>query len=135
MQDRPSKEALLDALAGFLLQQVRPSIADPGLSFRVLIAANLATVVAAEIRSEEAQDEAELARLQALLPEVRATRGSTRDELHAAIRTLNTALCRQLRSDRIDQEQFARSAAHVKQTLLEKLAVNNPRFETASDIE
>ena len=58
MQDRPSKEALLDAVATFLLEKVRPAIADPGLGFRVLIAANLASVAASEIRSEGTQDAA-----------------------------------------------------------------------------
>lgn len=135
MQDRPSKEVLLDALAGFLLQQVRPAISDPGLSFRVLIAANLATVVAGEIRSEETQDTAELARLRALLPQVEVQPGTTREELHACIRTLNAALAKQLRSGAFNAAQLAQATSHVKQTLLEKLAVNNPRFETGLDIE
>lgn len=135
MQDRPSKEVLLDALSGFLMQQARPAIADPGLSFRTLIAANLAMVVANEIRSEETQNAAELARLRALLPDVPSQLDGTRENLRATIHALNVALSRKLRDGGFDVAGFGRAQAHVKQTLLEKLAVNNPRFETELDIE
>ena len=42
MQNRPSKTDLLEAVARFLERDVKPAIKDPSLSFRVLIAANLA---------------------------------------------------------------------------------------------
>jgi hypothetical protein len=135
MQDRPSKEVLLDALSTFLVQQVRPTISDPALSFRVLIAANLAMVVASEIRSEEGQNAAELERLRELLPDVVVACDATLEGSRRAIATLNAALVERLRSGTFDAPAFARATAHVKQTLLEKLAVNNPRFETALDIE
>jgi len=135
MQDRPDKDVLLDAMATFLLTQVRPAISDPGLSFRVLIAANLANVVANEIRSEEEQDVAELTRLRDLLPEIRVAPDGTRAGTHQAIRTLNKALAERLQAGGFDAAGLSRATAHVKQTLLEKLAVNNPRFETALEIE
>jgi hypothetical protein len=135
MQDRPSKEVLLDALSGFLMQQARPAIADAGLSFRTLIAANLAMVVANEIRSEETQNAAELKRLRALLPEVPIELDGTRDNLRGAIHSLNVALSRRLRAGTFDVAGLTAAQAHVKQTLLEKLAVNNPRFETELEIE
>jgi hypothetical protein len=135
MQDRPAKEVLLDALSGFLLQQVRPAISDAGLNFRVLIAANLAMVVANEIRGEEAQNTAELSRLRDLLPDVRAETTESPEAMRRAIEQLNKALAERLRKGDFDPAALGRATAHVKQTLLEKLAVNNPRFDTALEIE
>ena len=114
---------------------VVPAITDPGLSFRLLIAANLAGVVANEIRSEETQDGAELSRLRALLPDVPVTLDGTREGIRSAIRALNRALATRLQENGFDGPALAQATAHVKQTLLEKLAVNNPRFETALEIE
>ena len=48
---------------------------------------------------------------------------------------LNAELARRFRTSAFDAAVLARATAHVKQTLLEKLNVNNPRFETAMDIE
>ena len=48
MQDRPDKQTLLDAIAAFLVTEVRPKIDDPGVSFRVLVAAHVCSQVAAE---------------------------------------------------------------------------------------
>jgi len=132
MQDRPDKEVLLDALANFLLTQVKPAIQDPGLSFRVLIAANLAVVTASEIRGEETQDAAELKRLVELLGSTATPSG--RSEMHAAIRGLNRELTEKLRAGSLSADQFAQATAHVRQTLLEKLAVNNPRFDISAEI-
>jgi hypothetical protein len=125
MQDRPDKEVLLDAVASFLVQQVRPAIADAGLNFRVLIAANLAGIVATEIRTGDAQDLAENERLRALLPDLGA----------AGTRELNRVLTDRIRSGAFDDAAIVGVTAHVKQTLMEKLAVTNPRFETMLDIE
>ena len=41
MYEQPDKEALLSAIATFLMNELRPVIRDPRLAFRVLIAANL----------------------------------------------------------------------------------------------
>ena len=49
MHDPPEREALLFAVAEFLTNDVKPLLTDPRLSFRALIAANLAQVVAADL--------------------------------------------------------------------------------------
>ena len=133
MQDRPEKEVLLDALANFLIQQVRPAVSDPGLNFRVLIAANIAMQVAAEIRGEETQDAAELTRLRELLADVPIAGDlTTRSAQLAATKQLNRELSERLKRGTVD---FAKATAHLKQTLIEKLAVGNPRFDTSLEIE
>ena len=75
MQNRPDKTDLLEAVARFLERDVKPAIKDPSLAFRVLIAANLAAVVAGELRVEDAATGAELDRLRALLPELAGALG------------------------------------------------------------
>ncbi len=58
MQLRPDHATLLDAVAQFLLSEVSASLeANKALQFRVLIAANLANVVANELRTEHARFE------------------------------------------------------------------------------
>src|SRR5437879_4189049 len=71
MQNRPDGSTLLDAVATFLIGEVAPKLeADKALQFRVMIAANLATIVAAEQRTEDDRFAAEARRLAALLPEI-----------------------------------------------------------------
>ena len=70
MQSRPDASTLLDAVAAFLMAEVAPKLeADKALQFRVMIAANVTTVVAAELRTEDDRFAAEAERLKALVPE------------------------------------------------------------------
>ena len=69
MQNRPDASTLLDAVASFLMAEVAPKLeGDKALQFRMMIAANLATVVAAELRTEDDRFAAEAQRLKALVP-------------------------------------------------------------------
>jgi hypothetical protein len=142
MQDRPDKTELLGGVARFLLQDVHPRIEaqDKGLAFRVLIAANLLQIVSAEVRTEEAHDAAQLARLRALLPESDQTAQADGAPLDAEGRRrriveLERALCARLRRPDLPEEERAAALRHVKETLREKLQVVNPRFDTAAEIE
>lgn len=125
MQDRPDKAALLEAIAAFLMGEVGPRVSDKALGFRVLIAANLAQIVAAECRAEDACARAELDRLAGLLGEeavapARARSGAERDR---AIEALERRMLE------LDGSPGGPLWAHVKQTLAEKLRVANPRFD------
>lgn len=133
MQDRPDKVALLAAVARFLDGTVRPAIEDPGLAFRVRIAANLAKIVATECTLEDAHDAVELAGLAALMPDVglpELTDGSTR---RAAIAELNGELARRIRTREL--EDSPELAAHVRRSLEQRLSVINPRFDLSMEIE
>lgn len=119
MQHRPDHPTLLEALAQFLLAEVSPSLeANKALQFRVLIAANLASMVANEHRTEPRRLEAELGRLRALLPEATAL---TLDEL-------NRALVRRLQETNSPRELEA-ILHHLQATARETLEVTNPRFD------
>lgn len=137
MQERPDKSTLLEAVAQFLMTEIQPAIADKRLGFRVLIAANLASVVASELRTEDDHHTAELLRLQALLPGM--LEGDPR-QLPAARRaqalsSMNHELARRLRAHRVPEEELVPVLVHLKQTLTERLSIVNPRFDTSPDIE
>ncbi|MFT5434193.1 MAG: hypothetical protein ACI9OJ_004906 [Myxococcota bacterium] len=136
MQDRPNKTEILDALATFLMREVRPQVTDPALNFRVLIAANLASIVANEQRNEDTEDAAQLQRLRMLMPDVQINDQSAS---HAgrlgAIETLNYELVSRIRAGKINDTQRAGIWIHLGETLREKLAVVNPRFDSSPMVE
>ncbi len=132
MQQRPSKTELLRAVAQFLSGEAYPAIEDKRLKFRVLIAANLANTVASELELGPSLIEGELARLEALLPDVsRAGHESPEQRLAH----LNADLVLLLRANRFDDQQRQEVWKHVKQTLIETLGIVNPRFDTSPEIE
>jgi len=134
MQDRPDKEQLLDAVAEFLFTHVRPQIADDALRFRVLIAAHLCSVVALEIRSEDAHDLAELEGLHAILQGTRADLPAASLDRRALFSELNAALAQFIRT-RSTLGSNDEAFAHVQTTLAQKLSVSNPRFDLTKHIE
>lgn len=120
MQTRPDHPTLLDALASFLLADVAPKLeADKALQFRVLIAANLATVVAGEVGSHDERLSAEGTRLASLL-------GAAAPTTEAELDTLNRALAAKLRAGELMNDA---TLTHLLETAKETLAVTNPRFE------
>lgn len=138
MQDRPDKATLMEAVARFLTEEVRPHVTNKATSFRVLVAANLAGIVAREIRMEDAHDAAQLDRLKVLLPDVdvsEAAQSVGRTARHEALAALNKGLVQQLREGGMDEGRRAAVYSHVTQTLREKLAVINPRFDQSPHVE
>jgi hypothetical protein len=129
---------MLLAVAKFLGTEVRPLVKDPKVSFRLLIAAHLCATVAQECDGEEAQDRAELGRLVALLSEAgpselreAAPGGASRKVIAQG----NAALAKAIREGALDVAPGSLAFAHIKATLIEKLAINSPRFDTRADIE
>jgi hypothetical protein len=121
MQDRPDHPSLLDALATFLMSDVAPKLeGDKALQFRVLIAANLATVVAGEQRSHDERLRAESTRLAKLLPL------SGVPQTDAQLAEANRSLAKALRRGQLVNAQ---TLEHLLATAKETLAVTNPRFE------
>src|SRR5262249_16996958 len=131
MQDRPTALELLRAVREFLEADVLPSL-DGRRRFHGLVAVNVLAIVEREIGTEEAQLEAQLARLAALpgidAGERRVGQGALRERVHA----LETALVERIRRGDADADPFrAAVRAHVRATVEEKLAVANPRFRSA----
>jgi Domain of unknown function (DUF6285) len=129
MQERPDPRAVLEALARFLLEELQPVVTDKRLAFRVLIAAHLASTVAAELDVRPLHAQAELLRLTALLPDVPVS-----SDVRTALRDLNAALVDRLaRGAPLEDDAGVR--AHLRSTLADALSVFSPRFDTSPDIE
>jgi hypothetical protein len=128
MQDRPSVSELLRAVQGFLEDDLVPAL-EGRRRFHALVAANVLTIVERELAGEEEQLARQWDRLAALFeldPEARPTASSA---LRAAVRDLETRLVECIRSGRADAGDLAvRVRAHVRATVVEKLAVANPRY-------
>jgi AcrR family transcriptional regulator len=135
MQERPSKQALLLAIARFLIEDARPALADPRLNFRALIAANLAGIVNAELATEDAHVSAELARLREVLPAYVPAPAPLPDLRRAQLVTANADVAAWLRKGDLSEEDFAKAARALRETLKDKLSVDNPRFDTSLDVE
>jgi hypothetical protein len=137
MQERPDKVVLLGAIARFLVEEARPALADPRLSFRALIAAHLAGVVAAELMSDDESVTREIARLRPFFPDVTdaAATNPSFEARRALANELNARLAARLRETTPAPEEIARIAAALLESLREKLAIENPRFDTSLDIE
>jgi hypothetical protein len=123
MQNRPDAPALMDAVAEFLLSEVLSSVAaDKALSFKVMIAANLCTVVSGELRTQGAREAAEREGLHALLPGM----GTTTD-----LNALNAELSRRLREGSLDAAQLGAAQSHLMQVARDTLGYVNPRFDVS----
>jgi hypothetical protein len=133
MQHRPDHPTLLDAVAQFLLGDVSAKLeADKALQFRVLIAANLASVVANELRTEATRFDAEVSRLRRLLPSEAASLpldAKDRATRLDALEQLNRALVTKLQAGTLSTEAQAEALEHLFTTAKETLEVTNPRFD------
>jgi hypothetical protein len=131
VQDLPDKTALLGAVAEFLGRDVVPATTDRDLAFRVRIAAHLLGVVLAELRAEDRHDEAEVARISEALGVPAEPLPGRKGERARLLRTLTEALATRIRDASLDpgEERSIRDA--VVAGLTDKLAVVNPRFDTA----
>ena len=135
MHDRPDKAVLLDAITRFLLEDLRPGIADKALSFRLLIAAYLTRMVSAELRGEETQNQAELARLYGMLQNSEPAADHSRSAVEDATRRLNLELAAAVQSPDLSDAERQKITQHVRMTLAEKLRVVNPRFDLSNDFD
>jgi hypothetical protein len=125
MQDRPDAAELLDSVAEYLFAELRPEVPREQ-RFKVLVAANLCTVVAREIRAGEEPDREDLALFAELLDEMAAPPGGHEDLVQEARRAA-AELAWRLRSGDLDErldELAPRLAEHVRR----KLEVARPGY-------
>jgi len=127
MQDRPTALELLAAVRGFL-EELGPTL-DGRRRFHALVAANVLQIVERELGGEEEQLGRQWERLAALLGVDVTARPQPTSALRAVVRDLETRLADRIRAGDADAGEFAdRVRAHVRATVVEKLAVANPRF-------
>lgn len=114
MQDQPSAIELLRAVRSFIEDQAIRRL-EGRAAFHARIAVNALAIVERGLELGPAQEAAERERLERLLG-----RTGTLDEL-------NRELCRRIRSGEMDLDTPG-LAAHLRETTLAKLAVDQPRY-------
>lgn len=124
MQDHPTSLELIHAVAQFLHTELAPTLQDPRMKFRALVAANVLQIVARETEVRDMQLRAERARLNELLNENAANENVADD-----VEQLTRALAQKIRAGDADEGAFHDAVfAHVEQTAIEKLQVANPKY-------
>ncbi|HJQ82948.1 MAG TPA: DUF6285 domain-containing protein [Candidatus Binatia bacterium] len=128
MQDRPWVAELLAAIQRFLERDVVPALDGPK-QFHARVAANVLAIVGRELADEEASLGAEWQRLATLLGETPTEPPRGIEALRAAVRAANAALAERIRRGDADEGAFGAAVRRaVRETVVEKLRVANPRF-------
>ena len=122
MNDRPSSRELLDAVEGFLRQDLIPSV-DGHLRYQARVAANVVAIVARELDLEEAHTDAEWQGLKRLLGrEMEAPSG--REAMESELEKANEELVHRIRAGEADGGDFRQDVmAHLEKTIQAKLDV------------
>ena len=114
MQDEPTPEELIKAVADFLRNDIAPEISGH-LAFKLRVSINALDLVTRQIALEQGSDAAEIARLSQLL----AMQGSVGE--------LNRALADRIAKGEVDLRTPG-LADHLWQTTMDKLAVDQPNY-------
>jgi hypothetical protein len=126
MQDRPTVPELLQAVTHFLDEDLMPSLAG-SRQFYARVAANVLRMIMRELEYEDGHLHAEWDRLNTLLPP--AERPETLAGLRQAVRQRTEELCQRIRQGEADAGPYREQVlAHVRETVREKLLVNNPQW-------
>ncbi|HZU98654.1 MAG TPA: DUF6285 domain-containing protein [Planctomycetota bacterium] len=127
----PSREEVLEAVARFLEEDVKPVAKEPALAFRVLVAGSLLRSVALETRDSESREAREVASLRALVAPHPGPPPAARGEGDG----LRALLCEKIRARAFSAAELARVRAHVRESLVQELAYTAPRFDTGAKVE
>lgn len=125
MQDRPSVDELLEAVAGFLQDDVMPNTSGR-ISFHARVATNVLQMLRRELANEEEHLDREWRGLDGLLGEAQrpASLAAARTELVQR----NDALCQRIRDGAADDNAFRQPLlAHLRIVMRDKLAVSDPK--------
>ncbi len=114
MQDEPTPQELIKAVADFLRNDIAPQISGHQ-AFKLRVAINALDLVTRQIALEQGSDAAEVARLSRLLG------------MQGSLAELNRALADRIAKGEVDL-QTPRFADHLWQTTMDKLAVDQPNY-------
>lgn len=114
MQDEPTPEELVKAVADFLRNDIAPVISGHN-AFKLRVSLNALDLVTRQLKLEQGSDAAELARLSRLLGK------------QGSLAELNRALADRIAKGEIDL-QTPGIADHLWQTTMDKLAVDQPNY-------
>jgi hypothetical protein len=114
MQDEPTPEELISAVADFLRNDIAPAVSGHN-AFKLRVSINALDLVTRQLKLEQASDSAEAARLSQLLGE------------QGSVGELTRALAERIGGGEIDL-QTPGLAEHLWQTTMDKLAVDQPNY-------
>jgi uncharacterized protein DUF6285 len=114
MQDEPTPEELVKAVAEFLRNDVMPTVKGHS-AFKLRVGINALELVTRQLTLEQGSDAAEMARLKKLLG------------VDASLPELNRALADRIAKGELDL-QTPGLAEHLWQTTMDKLAVDQPNY-------
>jgi hypothetical protein len=114
MQDEPTPDELIKAVADFLRSDIAPVISGHD-AFRLRVSINALDLVARQLALREASDAAEVERLTQLLG------------MQGTLGELNRALAERIATGEADL-QTPGLADHLWQTTMDKLAVDQPNY-------
>jgi hypothetical protein len=114
MQDQPTPEELIQAVADFLRNDIAPEISGHN-AFKLRVSINALDLVTRQLALEQGSDAAEAARLGRLLGE------------EGTLGELNRMLADRIAKGEADL-QTAGLAEHVWQSTMDKLAVDQPNY-------
>jgi Domain of unknown function (DUF6285) len=114
MQDEPTPEELIKAVADFLRNEVTPEISGHN-AFKLRVSINALDLVTRQLALEQGSDAKEAARLTELLGE------------EGTLTELNRALADRIAKGEADLRTPG-LAAHLWQTTMDKLAIDQPNY-------
>jgi hypothetical protein len=114
MQDEPTPEELIKAVADFLRNDIAPVISGHN-AFKLRVSINALDLVTRQLALEQGSDAAELTRLLRLLGK------------EGSLGELNRVLADQIAKGEVDL-QTPGLAEHLWQTTMDKLAVDQPNY-------
>jgi hypothetical protein len=114
MQDEPTPEELIKAVADFLRSEIAPVIKGHN-AFKLRVGINALDLVTRQLALEEGSDAAEAARLTRLLG------------MQGSLNELNRALADRIAKGEVDLQTPGLSE-HLWQTTMDKLAVDQPNY-------
>jgi len=128
VQDRPTSAELFDALRHFVETDVVPALDGPK-KFHARVAANVLAILRREAELEDTQSQTEWDGLTTLLGDNPGVLPLPRSERAARLRQRTEVLCDRIRRGDADTGAWrAAVLAHVRQTVVDKLTVANPKF-------
>ena len=123
MQDRPTAIELAESVREFLKAEILPSLQDPRLKFRTLVAMNALGILGRELTQEETILHSERERLGRLLGREPEMFGSLED-IKEQVAGMNPDLVQLIRVG----DPPPGTLESLRQTAAEKLAVASPRY-------
>ena len=114
MQDEPTPEELINAVAEFLRNDIAPQISGH-LAFKLRVSINALDLVVRQLKLQQGSEAAEAARLSKMLG------------MEASLRELNRVLAERIAKGEVDL-QTPDVAEHLWQTTMDKLAVDQPNY-------